>query len=421
MTQTVVKHGPRLAISPDAEPQVAALLRQLMRQPWLVAGRDDDAIAAVRANATALRSVLTRLGWTLTIDRDLVRLVKTPPSRLGEWATHAPPPLTCAWVFLLAAAAEGLPHQVTIGQLVQAGKKAAAEAEVSVTGQRAERRAIVAAVRELADRGIIEETDGQIDSYMDNDDAPVLLTIFHTRLLYLIANFDPTTDATEDPSRWLTNVMREPDAGRRMRRRLVDDTCVHSLDLDEAEADWLSRRLRGDDGGPLAAAFGLAIERRAEGAAFVMPDDHFRWPNELGQVPFPGSGIVPHVALLLSDVVAADGEVEEAPGPGWRGMPRTDVLEALTEMAQRQTSGKGGWPAERVADPEGLLSDVERLLTGVGLLRTVDGWWWLSPVTGRWEAPPNTAFAPRTTTTDDHATPAVATLFDTEDDRREAI
>jgi len=295
-------------------------------------------------------------------------------------------------VFLLAAAAESLPPQVSIGQFVEAAKAAAAEAVVPVTGDRTERRAITRAVRALVDRGVVEETDGHIDTYLDDDDAPVLLTIFHTRLLHLVVNYDPTTDPLTDPAAWLANVSREPDHNRRMRRRLVDDTCVHAVDLDDAEADWLSRRVRADDGAPLAAAFGLVVERRAEGAAFVVPDDAFRWPYELGDVPYPTMGIVPHVATLLSDVVAADGVTAGSPGPGWRGLPRTLVLKALTDLAAEHATGSGGWPAERVADPPGLLMDVERLLTGAGLLRLVDSWWWLSPVTGRWEAPPNTAF-----------------------------
>jgi len=381
-------HTARLAISPDAETEVASTLRLLARQPWLIAGRDDAAISAVRRNFDALKSVLNRLGWLLIVERDLVRLKKTPPSgrRLADWSVQAPPPLTCAWVFLLAAAAEGMPHQVTIGQLVEAGKSAAAEAGVPVTACRSERRAITRAVHQLVDRGVIEETDGQIDTYLEDDDALVLLTIFHTRLLHLVAQFDPTTDPADDPARWLANVSRQPDAGRRMRQRLVDDTCVHTVDLDEVEADWLSRRLRSDDGAPLASAFGLTIERRAEGAAFVVPDETFRWPSELGQVPFPTTGIVPHVALLLSDWIAVSGHTG-GPGTGWRGLPRRAVLEELIRLADKQSVGKGGWPADRVENPEGLLADVEQLLTGVGLLRISADWWWLSPVMGRWERP----------------------------------
>jgi len=410
-------HTARLAIAPDAESEVASALRLLARRPWLVAGRDDAAISMVRRNLPAVRAVLTRLGWTLVAERDMVRLAKTPPPRLADWAANAPTPLTCSWVFLLAAAAEGLPQQVTIGQLVEAAKSAAAEARIPVTGHRTERRAITHAVRALADRGVIEETDGQIDSYLDDDEAPVLLTILHTRLLHLVANFDPTTDPADDPRRWLDNVCREPDPARRMRRRLVDDTCVHTVDLDDSEADWLSRRVRGDDGAPLAAAFGMVVERRAEGAAFVVPDDTFRWPHELGQVPYPSTGIVPHVATLLADFVAAEGNAG-GPGPGWRGLVRADVLAELTTLADGHSTGKGGWPAERAADPPGLLADVECLLVGVGLLRPIDDWWWLSPVMGRWEAPPNTSFAPVAMPRDTRSKPAaisrIASLFDEE-------
>ena len=151
--------------------------------------------------------------------------------------------------------------------------------------------AITKAVRELADRGVLEETDGHIDAYLDDEDAPVLLTIFHTRLLHLVVSFDPTIDPCDDPQRWVDSVRREPDPARRMRRRLVDDTCVHTVDLDEAESDWLSRRLRGDDGAPLAATFGLTIERRAEGAAgIVVPDDSFWWPQtDAGALPLLGA------------------------------------------------------------------------------------------------------------------------------------
>lgn len=415
----------RLALAPDAETEIAGALRLLAVQPWLVSGRDDPAIGAVRRNLAAIRGVLSRLGWVLVVERDLVRLVKSPPPRIADWAGVAPAPLTCSWLFLLAAAAEGLPPQVTIGGFVEAAKAAAAEAGVPVTGDRAERRAITRAVRLLADRGVIEETDGRIDTYLDDDDAPVLLTIFHTRVLHLIVNYDPTTDPVQAPAEWLDRVCHEPDHLRRMRRRLVDDTCVHAIDLDDAELDWLSRRVRSDDGAPLAAAYGLAVERRGEGAAFVVPDDAFRWPRELGDVPFPTTGLVPHVATLLIDRVAAEGSTEGSPGPGWRGMPRAELCAWLGRLASTRRTGSGGWPAERAADPDGILVDVERLLRGAGLLRVGQGWWWLSPVTGRWEAPPDAAFAvperrpePMPVTAaapEPEPLPTVNTLFDQED------
>ena len=88
-----------------------------MRRPWLVAGRDDEDIAAVLRNYPALRDLFGRLGWPLYADRDLVRLFKTPPARLGAFAAGGPGPQTLQWFFLLVAGAETLGRKVSLGAL----------------------------------------------------------------------------------------------------------------------------------------------------------------------------------------------------------------------------------------------------------------------------------------------------------------
>jgi hypothetical protein len=171
-----------------------------------------------------------------------------------------------------------------------------------------------------------------------------------------------------------------------MRRRLIDDTAVYACDLDPEEADWLSRRVRSDDGQPLADTFGLHLERRAEGAAFVVPDGAFRSRAELGDCPFPAGGTVAHASLLLCDLAAAEGAVD--PGrPGWRGLDGRQVVDHLAVLAGRYSDR--GWSAEHVDNLPGLASAVAALLAGVHLLR-VDpaGTWWFSPASGRWGSPP---------------------------------
>jgi hypothetical protein len=204
--------------------------------------------------------------------------------------------------------------------------------------------------------------------------------------VHVVANFadaDPVTDAEV----WLAMVEREPDAARRMRRRLVDDTLVHAGDLDPAEADWLRRRVRGDDGAPLAAAFGLHLERRGEGAAFVVPSDAFRHAKELGPLPFPTPGTVGHAALLLCDEAAVHGDLDET-RPGWRGIAHQAVVDRLRQWGQRFGAGRGGWAGEDVDNPEGLADKTRALLAGLDLVRVADdGMWWFSPATGRWRAP----------------------------------
>jgi uncharacterized protein (TIGR02678 family) len=407
----------RRAWAPEADAETAAMLRLLAVRPWLVAGRDDEAIAAVRRNLPAIRDVFDRLGWVLVAERDLVRLRKSPPVRRDAWAATGPAPLTCSWFFLLVAASESMPPRVGLAQLVTAARSAAAEGELPVRGDITERRAIVAALRMLDDRGVVVRMDGDVDGFVADENAPVLLAVHHTRLAHVIANTGGL-DPAADPVAWLEQVEAERDAARRMRRRLVDDTLVHVVDLDDPEADWLSRRVRGDDGGPLATAFGLHLERRAEGAAFVLPTEAFRHPRELGPVPFPVSGTVPHAALLLCDAAATGGRVDGGPGPGWRGLAAAEVPTRLADLAATYGSGRGGWAAELASDPARLAAEVVGLLTGLGLLRIHDDVWWFSPATGRWPAPPPPAPSAEPARTRATAAPPTEGLpFDTEDDQ----
>lgn len=392
--------------SPEGGIEAAEMLRLLALRPWLVAGRDDEAIAKVRRNITEIRAALARLGWALVVERDLVRLRKSAPVRRTAWASSAPTRATCTWFFLLVAAADAMPPAVALGKLVTAAKSAAAEADVEVTGDIAERRAIVQALKLLDDRGVIEQVDGDVGDFIGNDEPPVLLAVHHTRLLHVIANFG-AADPVTDPRGWLRQVEAEPDAGRRMRRRLVDDTVVHTGDLDDAEADWLRRRVRGDDGEQLATAFGLHLERRAEGAAFVVPDDAFRYDRELGPAPFPSAGSVPHAALLLCGHAQVTGTPLDD-RPGWLHLAERAVLEHLVELAARFGPGRGGWRAELVENRSLLLTEVRSLLTGHDLVRiqpaagdAAVAAWWFSPATARWAAPTQTTPKSRQRRSDD--------------------
>lgn len=370
----------------EASLEAAEVMRKLMRSPWLVSGRDDDDIARVRRNVDAVRDAFGRLGWVVIVERDFVRLRKTPPVRLDSYAAGAPSALTFQWFFLLVAAAETLGRKVGLAALVGATRSAAAEAKVASSGDQLERRAIVAALRMLDERGVIVEMDGTVEDFIDDEDARVLLEIHHSRLLHVIANYGPV-DPASDPHRFLEALTREPDPARRMRRRLVDDTVVHACDLDEAEADWLSRRVRSDDGAPLAAAFGLHLERRAEGAAFVVPEEARRHGRDLGPIPFPASGTAAHAAYLLIEWAQSAGQADD-PAPGWRTLGHDDVAGFLAAQAERIGSGAGGWEAGLVLDTAKLVDAVAGLLDGLDLARVepVTASWSFAPVTGRWKS-----------------------------------
>lgn len=399
-----VKAAARKIWQPEANREVAEVLRLLMLRPWLVAGRNDDTIAKVRLHADALRDILARLGWVLVVERDLVRLRKSPPARRD--AATGPNPRTCQWFFCFVAAAESMGRRVALGTLVAAAQTAAAEAGIAVTGDMGERHARFAALRMLCARGVLEELDGTVADYLHDEDPPVLLAVHHTRLLHVIANYSPDHDPASEPEAWLDAVEREPDVARRMRRRLVDDTLVHVCDLDDAEADWLSRRLR-DDGALLADAFGLHLERRSEGAAFVVSALDANPARNLGPVPFPASGTVAHAALLVCNWVVADA-VDEPERLGWRRVADAVLAAKLTELAEAQQSGSGGWSAELAADPAGRLrAEVVAFLEGLDLVRADGDDWLFSPAIARWPAPrPKVCRSPKS------PAPAAVGLFD---------
>jgi uncharacterized protein (TIGR02678 family) len=403
--------------NPELGAEIAALLRLLAARPWLVPGRDDVAIAAVRVNVIELREVYARLGWVLVAERDVVRLRKSPPPRRSAWAADSPNHITCAWFFLLVAAAESLTSKVTLATLVAAARIGAAEAHVPTTGLIDERRAIVAALNELDRRGVIQRLDGVVEDFLTIEEPRVLFAVHHLRLSHVIANAG-ASDPGADPAAWLTGVEREPDPAVRMRRRLVDDAVVHNCDLDEDESDWLRRRVKGDDGGPLARVFGLEVERRAEGAAFVVPNEAHRYGRELGPSPFPvGGGTVAHAALLLCDAAALFGRIADdaAPGPGWCGLDLDDVTGRLARWAAMIGTGRGGWAVDLAENPSVLADKVAALLGARDLMRVVRARdascsWWFSPATGRWPALPAQPATPRQPP--EPAAPVPASLFD---------
>jgi uncharacterized protein (TIGR02678 family) len=357
----------------------------------LISGRDDADMAAVRRNLAAIRETLSRLGWVLVVEREFMRLRKSPPIRREGWSAEHPTPAQASWFFLIVAAAEAVPPRVSLANLVTATRAAAAEAGLPVTHDISERRAIVRALEMLDHRGVVMQLDGDVEGFISDENAPVLLAVHHSRLAHVVAHF-ALADPVDQPQLWLQQVEREPDTARRMRRKLVDDTVVYVEDLTAEVADWLSRRVRGDDGGPLASAFGLQLERRTEGAAFVLPDEEFRYMHELGPSPFPAPGTAPHAALLLIENAALEGGASSeawGPGSGWQGLSERQVKDPLGALASERLTGQGGWRRELAENPELLAGEISALLSSLDLVRIISAgsgetMWWFSPVTGRW-------------------------------------
>lgn len=161
----------------------------------------------------------------------------------------------------------------------------------------------------------------------------MLLKVHHTRLLHLLPRGVPVDDWGQwaidpagDPAGWLAGLERPADAGLRVCAMLADQAVVHACDLDEDELRWLSDK-DPTDGAALARSFGLTLEHRLEGAAWVMPQETYD-ERVAGRFRFPGrrrsdAGTVRHAALLLIDGLVSGGD-RSFELPDGRLVPLTD-------------------------------------------------------------------------------------------------
>ncbi|MGW3387349.1 DUF2398 family protein [Streptomyces cinereoruber] len=379
----------------DEEEVLWRLARLLRTRAWLVGGRDDAAIEAVYRHRGALREVLAGVGCTLVIEPDLVRVYNPAPPRSARLSQGDS--AQGVWFWLTVGVLESLPGRVRLGQVIAAARTAAAEIELPVTQSRAELWALAAGLRRLCDCGVLEELEGRIEVLLDGEeDPPVLLKVHHTRLLYVLprgVQVDEwgqwAVDPGEDPVGWLAGLARPVDAGVRVCAMLAGQAVVHACDLDEDELRWLSDKGPAE-GAALAESFGLVLEHRLEGAAWVMPQETYDG-RVAGGFRFPGrsrshAGTVPHAALLLIDSFFREGERggAGAPGPGWCGMPKNRVVGRLGELAKRHA----WWNKDLRSDLPRLAEDVRGVLEPeADLLRVTGGfeeWWWLSPAAARW-------------------------------------
>ncbi|MFJ3214182.1 DUF2398 family protein [Streptomyces flaveolus] len=377
----------------DEQETVAALVRLLRVQTWLIGGRDDELIDTVHRHVVAVRASLEEVGCVLTVEADLVRVhVPVEPVALMPGG-DAPEGV---WFWLAAAVLECLPPRVPLGQVVAGARSAAAEVGIPVTQSPPELRALVTGLRMLCDRGVLSELEGRVDDLMGGaHDPPVLLRVHHARLLHLLPRSVPldeegqwAIDPGQDPGGWLGSLLRPGDEAVRVCSMLADRAVVHVCDLDDAERQWFSTRL-AHEGARVAETLGLHLEHRLEGASLVVPEE-IGDARVLGPFRFPhrqqgGSGTVRHATLLLIDYLNGEGERggTAAPGEGWCGAAASSVIRRLGELAVRHT----GWRGEYRQRPEHLAGQIRTLLEEADLLRVATGyedWWWLSPAAARW-------------------------------------
>jgi uncharacterized protein (TIGR02678 family) len=210
--------------------------------------------------------------------------------------------------------AELVRHPVTTVGLLAAAITADSALD---TGKHGERSAFVDALRALVSWGAVRVTSGEVDAFVDSEQANAILTADTARLHRLIVSSTPPSalpgdvpiDAAieslaaeprygvaADESESASDDLRNRWARHRVARRLLDDPVTYLDDLIPAERDYLSspsgRRWLRDR----CSAAGLELEERSEGLLAVDPDSvatDSRFPAPQGNAY--------QLALLLAD------------------------------------------------------------------------------------------------------------------------
>lgn len=357
-------------------------IRLLLRQPLVTVATNPDEFPLIRRHADEVARQFSQvLGYRLTVEPGFARLHKAglgrDAGRRLERGTGAPfTPRTYAYLALALAALVTAPEQLLLSEVVARTRAAAAEAGVDISepNRVTERRALVAALKQLMTWRVLAEDEGSVDSFVGDAEADALLTIDREIARRLVSG--PVSQATS-PDDLIEKAADPGEAGprHRVRRLLVETPVVYVDDLTEEERDWLRRSQRREQR-ILEDFGGLHAEIRAEGVALIDPE------AELTDTQFPGTGTVAWAALLLVGKLAA--ELAQAAGAGAANVPIPDgrIEELLHALIDEHRTA---WSQELTASPALLADAVLDLLHRMRLIRPAgQGGWLLTAAAARY-------------------------------------
>ncbi len=341
----------------DADkPALQAAARRMLQTPLLCAERDAEAFAAVRKHEVALDRLFTqRLGYRLQVSSRTARLYKTTSlahRRTLNTVGSTPRPMTqrelVLLTLILAAVAAG-PRVISLRDLVGDVHSAAADAEITLGSEPADRRAFVVVLKWLIHTGLAAELHEKVGRYETDADADAVLEFDPDRVALLPL---PALSRAETPSDLIDRSAARANTRQWLRARLVEDPVLYAVDVTEPEWSELRRRI-GEERAMLDDMFGLQLEARAEGVVAIDPEDR------LTDIAFPAANTLNHAALLLLDaLIERGGEVD-----------RADMETMLATMIERHARH---WSKSQTASVPALADRVIRLLGDLRLLQVDD-------------------------------------------------
>jgi len=381
--------------------------RSLLRTTWMTRETSPEDFRLVRRHRDALAAWFSEaLGYQLQVESDTARLRKAPIESgtgrpLLRVASGRPfPPLGYAVLTCVLAALSRARSQLLLDDLAREVRTCASDAGLDLDLEKVgDRRLLYAALRHLLQMGVLVERDGSVEGWDVDGRIQALLDVRRDRLTLLLdVRLGGATCAADLIQR---ESLPSAAGGARLRARriLVESPVLDISELHEDQSPWW-RRNRAREAEQLQEWLGLSVELRAEGAVAIDP------AGELSDRLFPGHGTVPHAALLvlsrLVDTLRSEALAAAPTDRVWR-----PIRKAVVEATVRDVVDEHGraFAKEYRDDPDALATEVTRLLSDFGLLRTTssDGAFEVHAASSR--------FAPKTVAVD-----APPTLFDEQDE-----
>lgn len=346
--------------------------RSLLRTPWMTRDTSPEDFRLVRRHRDALVAWFSEaLGYQLKVESDTARLKKAPIEsgagrpllRVGSGRPF--PPLGYAVLVCVLAALSRARSQLLLDDLAREVRTCASEAGLDLDLEKVgDRRLLAAALRHLLEMGVLVERDGSVEGWDVDGRIQALLDVRRDRLaLMLDVRLGGATGAADLIQR---ESLPSAAGGARLRARriLVESPVLDISELNEDQIPWW-RRNRAREAEQLQEWLGLSVELRAEGAVAIDPS------GELSDRLFPGHGTVPHAALLvlsrLVDTVRSEALAAAPTDRVWRQIQKTDVQTTVRDVVDEH--GRA-FAKEYRDDPDALTTEVTRLLSDFGLLRS---------------------------------------------------
>jgi len=373
---------PSPALAEHLAAERSGAIRRLLATPLLDAEADAGGFRAVVRHASWLADYFEQTcGWTLTVDSagGFARLAKrgvgadaTRPLRRtrGEGAPFD----RRRYQLLALVCAELVRHPVTTVGLL--ARSIAADANLD-TSRYGERGAFVDALRVLAAWGALRVSVGDVDAFVDSEQANAILTADTARLHRLLVSAVAPSALPDDlgVDAAIERLCAEPRYGgaadedeavgearnrwarHQLGRRVLDDPAVHLDDISAVERDYLASLSGRRWVRERATEAGLELEERLEGLLPIDPEGiatDRRFPAPQGNAH--------QLALLLVDRLVPTG-LDDG-----RRLGRLDPGQLHTEVAAimaRFPSWARG--SREGAGPEQLTREAIDLLVAFGL------------------------------------------------------